>query len=108
MPRYIRLDIDRLLELAAMQGDLAEVKVLLRRGADPRGNSSHALRMALLRGHAKVAEALLKGGAELDDLPLPGAPDLRNLVAAITDRGHMAVLRLLERYGVVKLLKERR
>jgi hypothetical protein len=86
---------------AIVRGDLEMAKLLLRLGADPNAASrtrGSALRIAMERGNAKLADALLDAGARADAVPGPEETGWDALARGDSTREEME--RVLERHGV--------
>ncbi|HEY7187803.1 MAG TPA: ankyrin repeat domain-containing protein [Vicinamibacterales bacterium] len=81
------------LVLAAMTGDVAAIKLLLTRGAEP---SSEALSEAVTFGHAEVVRALIEAGADARITESSGV----NLLHWATITNRASVIPILVRAGV--------
>lgn len=84
---------------AARKGHLETVKLLLKRGADPKGHSlgRSALSCAAGEGHLKVVEVLLEHGADLD---LDTDEGWQGTLYHVAVSGRLKILHLLLARGV--------
>ena len=77
---------------AAMDGELENVKFLIKNGVDIHANEDYALRLASQWGHIEVVKLLINHGADIH------AQDSRALTCALI-YGHLEIIQLLLDFG---------
>lgn len=87
------------IRMAARDGRLSVVKLLLKNGANPAAKDNFPLRFAALNGHLAVVELLLKNGA--DPTALDNAA-IRNA----SENGHLEIVKLLLKNGADPAAKD--